>query len=175
MFQNILMLAETERSFGFNFDILESGVVNIAILLTLLFFVGRDFLTSNLSNRQSTIINEIKNADDKLNQALARLQDAKNQATQANLIYQEINSKALQEKLTSLDEDYQNTQEKIIRQCKNGFTVMNVRKIDVLTEIKNDVTTNAIYAVIKDLENNFTTADHERLINERINLIKGLG
>ena len=174
MFQNILMLAETERSFGFNFDILESGVVNIAILLTLLFFVGRDFLTSNLSNRQSTIVNEIKNADDKLNQALARLQDAKNQATQANLIYQEINSKALQEKLTSLDEDYQNTQEKIIRQCKNGFTVMNVRKVDVLTDIKNDITTNAIYSVIKDLESNFTTADHERLINERINLIKGL-
>ena len=50
-----------------------------------------------------------------------------------SIIYQEINTKALQEKLTSLDEDYQNTQEKIIRQCKNGFTVMNVRKLDVLS------------------------------------------
>ena len=51
---------------------------------------------------------------------------------------------------------------------------MNVRKLDVLTDIKNDITTNAIYAVIKDLENNFSTADHERLINERISLIKGM-
>ena len=174
MFQNIMVLAEAERSFGFNFDLLESGVVNLAILITLLFFVGRDFLSSNLSGRQDTIVSEIKNADDKLNQALERLQEAKNQATQANLIYQEINAKALNEKLTSLDEDYQNTQQKIIRQCKNGFTVMNVRKLDVLTDIKNDITTNAIYAVIKDLENNFSTADHERLINERISLIKGM-
>ena len=53
---------------------------------------------------------------------------------------------------------------------------MNVpEKLDVLTDIKNDVTTNAIFAeMIKDLETNFSATDHERLINERISLIKGM-
>ena len=93
MFQNIIILAEAERSFGFNFDLLES------VLLTLLFywlcyFCWPWFLNVKLSSRQETIVSEIKNADDKLNQALERLQEAKNQATQANLIYQEINAKA---------------------------------------------------------------------------------
>ena len=57
---------------------------------------------------------------------------------------------------------------------ETGFNSMNIRKFEVLTEIKNDVTTNAIFAVIRDLETNFSSTDHERLINERIKLIKGL-
>lgn len=174
MFQNIFLLSEVESGFGLNFDLLDTNIINLGILLVGLFLVGRDFLGSNLSNRQNLIINEIKNADETLNQAVKRLQDAKNQATQANLIYQEIHTKALKEKLASLDENYQTTQHKIIRQCETGFNSMNIRKFEVLTEIKNDVTTNAIFAVIRDLETNFSTADHERLINERIKLIKGL-
>ena len=97
---------------------LDTDIINLGILLVGLFLLGRDFLGSNLSNRQNLIINEIKNADETLNQAVKRLQDAKNQATQTNLIYQEINTKALKEKLASLDENYQTTQHKIIRQWK---------------------------------------------------------
>lgn len=174
MFPNILAISAAESGFGFNSNILETNLVNILILLIGLFIIGRDFLGSNLSSRQSLIINNIKNADDKLNQALERLQEAKTQANQANLIYQEINAKALKEKLAALDEDYLITQQKIERQCESSFTTMNIRKYEVLTDIKNDVTANAIFAVIRDLETNFSNKDHERLINERIEMIKGL-
>ena len=174
MFQNILIISEAESSFGLNPNILETNLINLLILLVGLFILGRDFLGSNLSSRQNLILNNIKNAEDKLNQALERLQEAKTQANQADLIYQDINAKALGEKLAALEADYQNTQQKIVRQCENSFNTMNIRKYEVLTDIKNDVTTNAIFAIIRDLESNFSIEDHERLINERIEMIKGL-
>lgn len=171
-----MLLCEIEKSssISLNTDIIEANLINIAILLVILFFVGKDFLSSTLSNRQNLIINEIKNSEEKLNQSLERLKDAEKQAMQANIIYQEINTKALEEKIVSLKKDYKETQQKIKRQCETSFNLMNVKKLEILTEIKDDVTANAIYSVIKDLETNFSTADHERLIDERINLIKGL-
>lgn len=176
MFQTIIFLTEleTESSVRLNPDILETNIINLGILLAILFLVGKDFLSSTLSNRQNLIINEIKNSEEKLSQALKRLKEAEKQATQANILYQEINAKALDEKLFSLKNDYLETQQKIKRQCDTSFNLMNVKKLDILTEIKNDVTANAIYTVIKELETNFSTSDHERLIDERINLIKGI-
>lgn len=176
MFQTISFASELERSsnIGLNIDILETNLINIVILLIVLFFVGKDFLSSTLLNRQNLIINEIRNSEEKLSQAIERLKDAENQTTQANIIYQEINKRALDEKLMFLKKDYGETQQKIERQCETSFSLMNVKKLETLTEIKNDITANAIYNVVRDLEKNFSKADHERLINERINLIKGL-
>lgn len=174
MFQNILMANEAGSGFGINPDILETNIVNIAILLVGLFIVGRDFLSSNLSNRQNFIINNIKNADNKLNQALERLQEVEIQVNQADIVLQEITGSALNIKLAALEADYQATQQEIIRQCESEFNTMNIRKYEVLTDIKNEVTTNAIFTVISDLESNFSTDDHERLINDRIEMIKGL-
>jgi len=174
MFQTVIFLSEQDSAIKINFDILETNLVNIVILLTILFFVGKDFLSSTLLSRQNLIINEIKSSEEKLSKAIERLREAENQSTQANIIYQEISSKALGEKISSLKEDYLETQQKIKRQCDTSFSLMNVRKLEVLTEIKDDITANAIYNVVKDLETNLSAADHERLINERINLIKGL-
>ena len=51
-FDQIFTLLAEQKGIGLNFDIFESGVINIAILIAILVVVGKDFLGSQLEERQ---------------------------------------------------------------------------------------------------------------------------
>ena len=73
------MFLSEGSSIGLNLDILETGIVNIAILGTGVFILGRDFLSSALSARQERVIAVIQESEDNLNAARLRLSEAEKQ------------------------------------------------------------------------------------------------
>ena len=66
-------LASASRGFGFNSNILEANVLNIAILLSGVVYLGRNFLTSALELREQKVAEAIQEAEERLQQANARL------------------------------------------------------------------------------------------------------
>ncbi len=69
--------------FGLNTDILETNLINLAIIITLLFVFGRKVLGNNLKARRETIETAIKNAEQKAAEAAKQLQEAQQKLTQA--------------------------------------------------------------------------------------------
>ena len=68
--------AEAHGGFGLNFDILESNLINLAILIGLLFYFGRSFLGKVLGERREKIETAIKEAEQRQKEAAAALSDA---------------------------------------------------------------------------------------------------
>ena len=73
--------------FGFNTNLLETNLINLAVVIGVLVYFGKGILTSLLNNRQETIVNTIRDAEEryqeateKLNKAYTRLQQAKAKA-----------------------------------------------------------------------------------------------
>lgn len=86
LFSTSLMLAE---HFGFNTNILETNVLNLAVVLAIVITYVGDALRGLLANRKQIILNNFREADqrasdaqERVNQARAQLEQAKTKAKQ---------------------------------------------------------------------------------------------
>jgi len=81
--------------FGFNTNILETNVLNLAVVLAIVItFVG-DALRGLLANRKQTILNNFREADQRASEAQERLNQARIQLDQAKTKAQQIGEQAL--------------------------------------------------------------------------------
>ncbi len=100
----------SEEGFGLNFDILETNLLNLAIIIGVLYFFGRKFLGNILSERRSEIESEISEAEKKATQAAASLADAQQKLAQAQAEVERIKAAA--------DESAKKAKESILAQAK---------------------------------------------------------
>jgi len=78
-FSFLVMSLPHEGGFGFNDNILETNVINLAVVVgVVVFFVGKN-LTSILETRQQTILNNLKEADQRAIEAREKFNKAKEQ------------------------------------------------------------------------------------------------
>nr|AYQ95329.1 CF0 subunit I of ATP synthase [Uronema sp. CCAP 334/1] len=76
---SLFLLASHEGGFGFNGDILETNVINLAVVVgVVVFFVGKN-LTAILENRQQTILSNLREADQRAIEAREKFTKAKQQ------------------------------------------------------------------------------------------------
>jgi F-type H+-transporting ATPase subunit b len=97
-FDQIFTLLAAEEGIGLNTDILETGVLNILVLIGIIVYVGRDFLGSSLEQRQQEIIQSVQDAEERLTEANTRLSEAQKQLTQAQVIISEIRQETINTK-----------------------------------------------------------------------------
>ena len=88
------LASETKKGFGFNPNFLEANVINIAILLSGVIYLGRNFLTSALEVRQQKVAEAIQEAEERLLQANSRLLESEKQLTQAQAVIEKIKKEA---------------------------------------------------------------------------------
>lgn len=72
-----------ERGFGLNFDILDTNLINLAIIVALLVYGGRNFLGNILSERKAAIEAELAEVEQKNKEAQSALADQKAKLAQA--------------------------------------------------------------------------------------------
>jgi len=81
--------------FGLNLDIFETNLINLAILIGVLVYFGRGFLTKTLTERRTNIETEISEADASAKKAAASLSEAQQNLTQAQAEAQRIRQAAV--------------------------------------------------------------------------------
>merc|ERR1712157_297993 len=93
---NIFTLVTENGSIGLNLDTLETGVIDIAALVGILVFTGKDFLGSILEERRTNIIQSLENAENRLKEADRRFNEAQKQLSQANILISKIKREAVE-------------------------------------------------------------------------------
>jgi len=104
-FNQIFTVLSENGSIGLNLDILETGVINIAALVGILIYTGKDFLGSILQERKDTIVNSVQDAEDRLSEANRRLSEAQKQLSQAHVVISEIRNETKSAKTNLLKSD----------------------------------------------------------------------
>ena len=67
------------EGFGFNTNLFETNILNLAVVLPLVFSLGKDTLTSILDTRREKILSSLRSADDRFKQAQLELDAAKSE------------------------------------------------------------------------------------------------
>ena len=106
-------------SFGLNINLLETNVLNLAVVVRIVVTVVGDALQTLLNQRRQVILSMLQEADKKAKDSQKRLKDARRAVEMARLLAQEIQTQATQiieqESLIrqkQLKEDFQRLQKK---------------------------------------------------------------
>jgi F-type H+-transporting ATPase subunit b len=167
------MMISDSGSFGINTDILETNVINIIILVSVLFIVAGNALSEALRQRQIEIINGVEDSEKRLNDATNRLDEAKKQLSQARVIIDEIKKETTITKTSLLESDYIQAKNELNRRFIVAATTLKNRERLILSEIKQNISLLALKQVVSTIEKQ--TGSEEEYISYMQESIKMVG
>jgi|TARA_B110000971_G_scaffold217416_1_gene254234 F-type H+-transporting ATPase subunit b len=83
------------EGFGINTNLLETNVLNLAVVVGALVYFGGDILQSLLTNRKELIVKSLTDAEERFKEATAKLDAAKEQLSIAKTKAEEIRTQGL--------------------------------------------------------------------------------
>ena len=141
------LLASETKGFGLNFDILETNLINLVIIIGVLVYFGRGFLGSKLQERREKIEKAITEAEARQKKAASSLAeqqqklqmakkeaekitaDAKTNAEAARQAVLEQSAKDVERLKASAAQDLTSQQEKVMQELRKRVSEMAIEKV----------------------------------------------
>jgi F0F1-type ATP synthase membrane subunit b/b' len=172
---DFLFIAELSsgKGFGFNPNFLEANVINIAILLSGVVYLGRNFLTSALESRQQKVAEAIQESEERLQQASTRLMEAEKQLTEAQIVIDQIKKEA--------ESTARKVKETILAQGKldierltnNGKSSIEKAEVQIKKQIQQHVSNLALQRVTTQLKDYLKPNLQSKLIDTNTSQLGG--
>jgi F-type H+-transporting ATPase subunit b len=172
---DFLFIAELSsgKGFGLNPNFLESNVINIAILLSGVVYLGRNFLTAALESRQQKVAEAIQESEERLQQANTRLIEAEKQLTESQIVIDQIKKEA--------ESTARKVKETILAQGKldierltnNGKSSIEKAEVQIKKQIQQRVSTLALQRVSGQLKTYLKPNLQSKLIDTNISQLGG--
>lgn len=173
-FNQLFTFISNEEVISYNEYILESGLINITIMIAILITLGRDFLGSILEKRENDITKSIQDAEERLNEANKRLSDAEKQLTQAYLIINEVKNETIGSKKVLLEADASQTKKDLTIRFSRAISTFQNKEREVFSEIKQQIVLLVLKrTIIKATETFGKKKRAADLITETINKLEG--
>lgn len=173
-FNQIFTLLAGNGSIGLNLDILETGVINITILVGILIYTGKDFLGSILQERKSTIVKSVQDAEDRLNEANRRLSEAQKQLSQAHVVISEIRNETQSAKTNLLKSDANIAKKELVTRFNRAISAFRSKERIIFLEVKQQIISLVLKRSAAQAKETFGSKTRARaLINETIQKLEG--
>ncbi|BAZ05870.1 ATP synthase F0 subunit B [Calothrix sp. NIES-3974] len=165
--------SQEEGGFGLNLDILETNVINLAILVGVLVVFGRKFLANTLNERRANIEATIKEAEQRLAEATAKLAEAQKSVKESEQEAQRI--------LRAAEDIAKDAREAILAKAAVDVQRMkDVAAADLNTEqekaiayVRSQVVAKALAKVEAELQSGVSDETQQKLIDSSIALLGG--
>lgn len=157
------------KGFGFNSNFLEANVLNIALLLSGVIYLGQNFLTSALELRQQKVTEAIQEAEERLQQANTRLLDSEKQLTQAQSVIEKIKKEADMTARTVKETILAQGKLDIERLTNNGKSSIEKAELQIKKQIQQRIADLAIQRVSTQLQDYMTPNLQSKVLDNNYN------
>ena len=172
-FDQIFTLLANE-GISLNTDILETGLINILVLLAILIYTGRDFLGSLLEERRTTIVKGVQDAEDRLNESQKRLIEAQKQLNQANIVISAIKNETITTKKSLLESDAFQAKKDLTVRFDRALAAFRSKERQIFVEIKQQIISLVLQRTVNRVQETFKSEERSSaLINDTIDKLKG--
>nr|YP_011020504.1 ATP synthase CF0 subunit I [Ptychostomum pseudotriquetrum]WQH62926.1 ATP synthase CF0 subunit I [Ptychostomum pseudotriquetrum] len=161
-------------NFGLNTNLLETNLINLSVVLSLLVYFGKGVLNNLLSNRKQTILSTINDAEeryneatDKLNQARTRLERAKIKANEIRVNGLSQIEKEKKELINAADQD-----SKRLEDSKNATIRFEEQR--AIEQVRQQVSRLALERALEALNKRLNNELHSRVIDYHIGLLRAM-
>lgn len=169
---NGLLTSFLGETFGLNTNILETNLINLAIVIGVVVYYGGEFLGSLLTTRKNSILKSLQEIENRYKQTAELFEQVK------------LESERAKEKAKGIREQAVLTIEKVKTQLNNQFVddiekleqtkkiTLEFEKQKILTEIRKQISQLAFLKANGKLQTQLTNSDSQRkLIDQRISLL----
>nr|YP_003795566.1 ATP synthase CF0 subunit I [Pteridium aquilinum subsp. aquilinum]ADK47565.1 ATP synthase CF0 subunit I [Pteridium aquilinum subsp. aquilinum]QRK25961.1 ATP synthase CF0 subunit I [Pteridium aquilinum subsp. japonicum] len=162
-------------SIGLNTNILETNLINLILVLGILFYYGKGVLINFLENRERTILNTIRDAEERQKEATEKLQKARIRLQQAKVKADEIRINGL----TQMDREQRDLVEaadedlKGLEDSKNY--AIRFEKQRAIEQVRQQVSRLASERALQSLNSRLDNELHLRMIDYHIGLLRAMG
>nr|YP_009974104.1 ATP synthase CF0 subunit I [Marattia laxa]QNH94018.1 ATP synthase CF0 subunit I [Marattia laxa] len=166
--------------FGLNTNILEINIINLAVVLGVLIYLGKGvcagciLLNNLLENRKQTILSTIRDAEEryeeateKLNQARTRLQQAKVKADEIRVNGLTQMEREKQDLINAADEDSRRLED-----SKNSTIRFEEQR--AIEQVRQQVSRLALERALESLNTRLNNELHSRMIDYHIGLLRAM-
>ena len=159
------------EGFGFNGNILETNVLNLGVVLTIVFVVGGDSLTSTLDERKQSIAKNLERAEERAKEAKEKLFQAKSQLETARKKAADI----LEQGKISADQEKKDSarkkEEEIFRLTKKKEELLYVEEEKAFFQVYERFVDRIIEKTKERLLTRLNEETHISVINSQIGFI----
>jgi F-type H+-transporting ATPase subunit b len=167
------LLATEEGGFGLNFNILETNLVNLSILLALLVYFGRNFLGKIMSERRSAIQLAIQEAERRQQEASLALTKQQENLAKAKSTAAQIKSDAEAAAQAAKAEILEQSAKDIERMRAEADRDIGSQRDRVVLELRQRISALAIDRVEAQLRSQMDESLQQKLIDQSIALLGG--
>ncbi len=156
------------EGFGLNTNILETNIINLAVVLAIVItFVG-DALRSLLDNRKQTILNNFREADQRANEAQEKLNQAKLQLELAQKKAIQIREQGITTAEQEKKQTLRQTKEDIARLDQIKQETIQFQQQKAINEVSRQVVSLALNQVKEKLKTRVDSLFHASVNNFNI-------
>ncbi len=165
--------AAESGGFGLNFNVLETNLINLAIIIGVLFYFGRKVLVNILEERRSRIAEEIRDAEKRQKDAAAALADAQQKLAKAQAEAEKIRATAEENAKAEREKILAQAAEDIERLKKQAGTDLESLRDRAIAELRERVAAMAIQRVESQLRSHLDDSAQHQLIDRSIAILGG--
>ncbi|MEB3356243.1 MAG: F0F1 ATP synthase subunit B [Synechococcales bacterium] len=162
-----------EGGFGLNFDLLDTNLINLAIIIAALVYFGRKFLGNTLAERRSQIESAIKEAEQRKRDAASQLAEQQQRLAQA----QTDAARLLKEAETRAEAARQailaQAEQDIVRLREAADQDTSSQRERIVAELRQRVTEMALQRAEERLRSELDEGRQHQLISRSIDMLGG--
>ena len=167
----ILVSLSPAEGFGFNFDIIETNILNLAVVIGVVVYLGGDVLNSLLTDRKEKILSLVKQTNDRFLEAEMRLVEAKQKLATASTKAIEIRNQGKTRALQTTQNLKRNTEEEIQRLEESKQNQLRVEEDKAISIVRQQVVRLSIERAFSILQTKIDASMQRRLIDANISLL----
>jgi F-type H+-transporting ATPase subunit b len=162
-----------EGGFGLNFDILETNIINLAIVIGILVYFGRGFLGKILGDRRSTIETAIQEAEKRKKDAAAALADEQQRLAQAQSEAAKIRASAEEAAKSAVAAILAKAEDDIRRMRETATQDIGREQERVIRELRQRVVNLALQKAESELSTQLDSSRQQELVDRSVSLLGG--
>ncbi|MDB9525833.1 F0F1 ATP synthase subunit B [Oscillatoria sp. CS-180] len=169
---SLWLLATEEGGYGFNFDILETNLINLVIIWGVLFYFGSKFLGNTLSSRRASIEEAIQDAERRQREATKALDEQNKNLAQAQSKAQEIVQTAKQNASKAREDILAQSKTDIERMRAAADQDVSFQQERVMRELRQRIAQLAMERAENELPSRLTPEVQNSLVDKSIALLE---
>jgi F-type H+-transporting ATPase subunit b len=159
------------EGFGLNFDIIETNILNLGVVIAVVVYLGSDVLTSLLNERKEKILSTLKNANERFVEAEQKLAEAKQKVQIAQGKAVEIREQGNLTAAQTTKNLAERTEEEMKRLEESKQATLRFEEEKALGQVRQQVVSLSIERAFNLLRTKIDASVQRRLIDANINLL----
>nr|WGO60115.1 ATP synthase CF0 subunit I [Aneura pinguis]WGO60201.1 ATP synthase CF0 subunit I [Aneura pinguis] len=162
------------NDFGLNTDLLETNLINLGIVISLLIYFGKGVLSNLLRNRKLAISNTIRDAEERYKEATHKLEQAKIRLDQAEMKARNIRTSGLSQMEKEKKDLIDGTDGDLRRLEDSKNATIRSEKQRAIEQVQQQVSRSALERTLETLKNCLDNELHLRMIDHNIGLLRAM-